>query len=433
VPQQQQQQNDPRQVIDLELNAYWRGSKSAGAVATRIAEACRNDPTLTLKDWRISVDPMTVNADSQTSNPDKHLINNFTHTGTGVIFQSLTLLHLAVIKGDLSAVATLLNDKNPSFFHIPRDIDHYSTNNLLHFAGLAARVCPLSQMQADVNKDYILIMKMLSDPTKSDHLTMDVVESQRTARRYHNYAQYEMQARNADGSVSIARIYPREQIMGRQCHADGGTHLHSAAIAGAMDIMNHVATQVRPYRGSQVVSGYGYAYTVPAAFHLGRDDGATPVDFLLACHSDNTEINSIATQIKNSLSNRSSSSSQMPQSAMTVTNNNNNNNNNSPYAAASANPFGQSSGLPAAAASASSSAVTPAQQPTSSAVAMTDDSQPQTTSAPSTPVASSSHLGTLPPSLISSGSPTMFRPPNPGGTGVGVQQMQGHSPPAPGL
>lgn len=113
-----------------------------------------------------------------------------------------TLLHLMVKAKNVDAVKKLTAGNNPSQ-HIPRNVKHNSTNNLLHFCGLWAQSdiqqIEKGQVQSLVNKELIEIIKILGDTNHSDHLPLDVEKSVR--------------------------------------HRDGGTHAHAACMYNANDIM----------------------------------------------------------------------------------------------------------------------------------------------------------------------------------------------------
>jgi len=136
-----------------------------------------------------------------------------------------SLLHVMVALQDLNAVRDLV-DAPHAFQRIPRNVKHCSTNNLLHFCGLFAKCDNMyfSHDNSSLNAKMIAIASLISNPNEPDHLPLDVKNSKR--------------------------------------HSDGGTHAHSAAIAGAKDLLEFFNN-----------------YSSENAFLIPRYDGKRPIDF----------------------------------------------------------------------------------------------------------------------------------------------------------
>lgn len=145
----------------------------------------------------------------------------------------MNLLHIFIKLRNINGVRSMVgldlpsSEKN-SYNSIPRNSIHASTNNALHFCALYARNDedynrkhnPITQ---PLNADMIEIIKIISDFNANDRLPLDVEKSVK--------------------------------------HADGGTHVHAAFIAGALD-----------------VALYFLCFNAKA-FTYPRYDGKTPIDF----------------------------------------------------------------------------------------------------------------------------------------------------------
>lgn len=148
-------------------------------------------------------------------------------------FNQLTLLHLLVRLGQTNLVREVVDHTNP-YVHIPRNITHPSTNHLAHFAGLFAKCNDgissednLDNFSKPLNKNYIDILDILWDTSKPDCIAPNLL------------------------------------------HQDGGTVGHSAAIAGALDLLIHIYNKWAALYQRDL-------------FQVPRNDGKTVLDFAKA-------------------------------------------------------------------------------------------------------------------------------------------------------
>lgn len=129
------------------------------------------------------------------------------------LWPKVNLLHIMIKKANVEAVKFLVDHPN-DLARIPRNVGHDSTNNALHFAGLSTKSdagIPVNE-QAIVKKNntnLIEIMKILSDPQKTDHLEIDILKAKAK----------------------------------QQLHNDGGTLAHAVCIGGSRQVLKWLSTQ----------------------------------------------------------------------------------------------------------------------------------------------------------------------------------------------